>query len=322
MRRERRPVRIVGDLDHVRPPTGLTVRSREPEIERLGVGSEHRRQRGQGGVDLGVPILGRSHDGRVQAERHVVDEDPPVDLGEVHRPLPRFPERVERSHHVVPIQPEIEREVIAGPRGDDHHRNPSFGGDARDERLRPVAAGHPDHVGPVIHGSASQVEHVVARLEDHGLDTPLPTLVHQVEALRLPASGLQVHDQDPVGRRTDGNARRLALLERPHVATEGEPREGDGEQQQHQANEQGHRTPALPGDPHEHEPRERGEDDQDRDRPAAADARQRVPRGERGRGEQHELRRRGAGCRRRRPRTSPRRPGRRGPSRPLRPVVA
>ena len=93
-----------------------------------------------------------------------------------------------------------------------------------------------------------------------------------------------------MGRRGDRDPRGLALLERPHVATEREPREGDREQQRYHADEQRHRTAALLGDPDEHEPRERGEGDEDGDRPAATHARQPVPRGERGGGEQHELR--------------------------------
>ena len=116
---------------------------------------------------------------------------------------------------------------------------------------------------------ASQVEQVVARSEDHRLDTPLAAFVFQVEPFRLPASGLQVHDQDPVGGRGNRGPRSLALFERAHVATEGEPREGDGEQQRHDADEQRHRTAALLGDPDDDESRERGEGDEDGDRPAA-----------------------------------------------------
>ena len=185
---ERRAVGVVGDLDHVRAPVGFTVRPGEAQVERLGVGSEHSGERGQRGVDLGIAVLRRSHDRRVQAEGDVVDEDPPVDLGEIHRSLLGLPERIERPHHVVAIEPQIECQVIACPGGDDHHRNTSLGGDARHERLRSIAAGHPDHVGPSVDRTARQVEQIVSLLEDHRLDIALAALLLQVEPFGLPAA--------------------------------------------------------------------------------------------------------------------------------------
>ena len=79
----------------------------------------------------------------VDTERYVVYEHPAVDLGEVDHPLAPLCERVERSHDVVTVDAEIEREMITRPRRHAHVRESPLGGDRRHDRLRAVAAGHP-----------------------------------------------------------------------------------------------------------------------------------------------------------------------------------
>src|SRR3712207_8162915 len=45
----------------------------------------------------------------VEPQRDVVDEDVAVDVAEVDQPLHRRAERVERPHHVVPVESEVDR---------------------------------------------------------------------------------------------------------------------------------------------------------------------------------------------------------------------
>ena len=49
----------------------------------------------------------------VEAQGHVVDEDAPVDLGEVDAALAAVDERIERADDVVAVDPEVQREVVA-----------------------------------------------------------------------------------------------------------------------------------------------------------------------------------------------------------------
>ena len=83
----------------------------------------------------------------VDAERDVVDERAPVDLGEVDDVLAGArAERVERAEVVVAVDAEVEREVVAGPGRDARVRQVVRRGDPRDDRLRPVTAGHREPV--------------------------------------------------------------------------------------------------------------------------------------------------------------------------------
>ena len=60
----------------------------------------------------------------------------------------------------------VEGEVVAGARGDDHHRDIPASGDARDQGLGSVAAGHPEQVGPLVDG-----DHIELKLDMGGTTT-------------------------------------------------------------------------------------------------------------------------------------------------------
>ena len=98
-------------------------------------GPSSSRERRQRGVRLRVAVLGRLDDLGVEPERHVVHEHVAVHLGEIHGPLDRVVERVERAHDVVAVDPEVEGEVVPRPGRDHDHGDAALGGDARDERL-------------------------------------------------------------------------------------------------------------------------------------------------------------------------------------------
>ena len=78
--------------------------------------------------------------------------------------------------------------MVARAGRDDDHRHAPLGGDAGDQRLRPVAAGHADDVGAAVDGVARELEQVVAALQDDRLDPARATLVDEVELLGLPAA--------------------------------------------------------------------------------------------------------------------------------------
>ena len=93
----------------------------------------------------GSPRAGRP---RRRAERGVVDEDAAVDLGEVDRRSPPVDEGVEGADDVVAVDPEIEREVVAGTGRDAREGQVVLGCDRGDERLRAVAARGRERIGP------------------------------------------------------------------------------------------------------------------------------------------------------------------------------
>ena len=77
----------------------------------------------------------RRHNPRVEAERHVVDEDLAVHLRQVDRCLAGRPEGVECAHRIVTVDPEVEGEMIAGAGRDAHEGQSCSGGDRRHHRL-------------------------------------------------------------------------------------------------------------------------------------------------------------------------------------------
>ena len=106
-------------------------------------------------------------------------------------------------------------------------------GDVGDQGLRPVAPGHPDHVGARGDGLLGERREVVTALQDHRLDPPPPGLVLQVEPGDLPTARPGVHQQDAAHRGRDGQRRRRCGGE---VVTERHP--GGGGREQHQSDDE------------------------------------------------------------------------------------
>jgi hypothetical protein len=193
-------VRIVRDQDELGRRDLGAVRPGEPQVERGRVPAEqvgqHRRRRPQ----LRVAVLRRLDHLRVQAERGIVHEHPAVDRGQVDRGLDPVGERLERAHHVIAVQAQVECEVIPGSGGHAHVRHAPAAGHGRHQRLRAVAPGHADHVGAARDRVVGQLEQVIPGLEHDRLDAPPLALLRQPVALGLAAPRLHVHDQHGVPR--------------------------------------------------------------------------------------------------------------------------
>ena len=136
---------------------GLAARPGPAQVELLlAVGAEHVGHGVEERAELRVAVLVALHRLGVEAERDVVDEHAPVDLGEVDGALAAVDERVERADDVVAVDAEVEREVVARAGGDAGVGQTALGGDRRDDRLRAVAAGHRQPVGAALDGGADE----------------------------------------------------------------------------------------------------------------------------------------------------------------------
>ena len=117
------------------------------EVEPGAVGAEQLGHGVEQGAQLRVAVAAPLDRLGVEAERDVVDEDTPVDLGEVDPALAAVDEGVERPDDVVAVDSEIEREVVAGAGRDARVGQVELGGDRGDDGLGAVAAGHRQPVG-------------------------------------------------------------------------------------------------------------------------------------------------------------------------------
>ncbi len=106
------------------------------------------------GLDLVIAVGGAVHHSPVGAEGHVVDKGPSADESEVDAQFDAVGERVQAGRRVVPVQAEVQREVVAGAGRDDHEGEAVSSRDAGYECLRSVAAGHAEQVRPAAHRRA------------------------------------------------------------------------------------------------------------------------------------------------------------------------
>ena len=124
------------------------------------VAGQQVRQHGQRGAGFLVAVGGALHDLGVSAEGRVIDERTVADQAKVDPQLDAVGQGIQAGGGVVPVQSEIEGEVVAGACGDDHHRDLVSGGDARHKGLGSVATGHPEQVGSAIDGVPGERGHV------------------------------------------------------------------------------------------------------------------------------------------------------------------
>ena len=98
---------------------------------------------------------------------------------------------------ILPVQPQVQCEVIAGTRADHHERQVVLGGHLGHQRLRAVASGHAQQVRAMSDGLTSHLGHVdwLGSADEEHLGAQIFGLADQVELLHLPAAGLRVHDQ-------------------------------------------------------------------------------------------------------------------------------
>ena len=76
----------------------------------------------------------------VDPERDVVEEQPTVHAADVDQALDAVGERLERADEIVPVDAEVEREVVPRPGWNADERQAVCVRGRRDDRQRPVAA--------------------------------------------------------------------------------------------------------------------------------------------------------------------------------------
>ena len=146
-------------------------------------------------AELRLAVAGALNGLPVHPERDVVDEHPAVYLGQVDDALATVDERVESANHVVTVDAEIQREMVARARGHARVWQRMLGGDCRHHRLRPVAAGHGERIGTARHRVTDELLKVRARRQLDRLDPARPRLGRDMEALGLTPARARVVEE-------------------------------------------------------------------------------------------------------------------------------
>ena len=162
--------------------------------------AEHVRDGVEDGPQLGISVARALHGLGVQPQRHVVDERATVDLGEVDAALATRHQRVQRAHHVVTVDAEVQGEVVACPRRDAGERQVVLGRDLGHQRLRAVASGRRQGVRSALHRRLDQLHQVLAWAQLDRFDAAGARLIGQVRAQRLATAGTGVPHDDRVAR--------------------------------------------------------------------------------------------------------------------------
>jgi hypothetical protein len=201
----------------------------------------------------------------VQAQRHVVHEEPVADSADVDATLQRLAERVESAHHVVAVEAEIERDVVQRASGDAHERRVTAHGDSRDRCERTIASRDADHIGATVDRVLRKLCEPNARLEHQGFDPPTTRLISEVERSRAPMPRVGVEDQHAVACRADSRAARCQLADRTRVSAKRESGEADRRRAQCKYSD-GEQSVRRPSDHDHHEQSRAADSDDDPDR--------------------------------------------------------
>ena len=161
-------------------------------------------QQRPGGLGLGLAVAVLLDDRGVGTQRDVVHEEAAVDGGIVDLALDGVGEGAQRAAGIVPIEAEIEGEVVPGPRRHADERYPGRGRHRGHEGLRTVTPGHAEAVGPAGHRVLGQASQVVAAVEQHGLHPQVLSQLDQAELLDLAAARPRVAQQHRTLRRRGG----------------------------------------------------------------------------------------------------------------------
>src|SRR5439155_13159179 len=133
-------VRIVRDEQEARLD-GVTV---DRDAERLPVREQDRPCPNPRKCFAASPLrFTAMHEPRVDAERHVVQEEAPVHATDVDAPFTAGVERTERSDRIVTIETQIAGEMVTGSERDADERAIALECNLGHGRQRAVAAGHP-----------------------------------------------------------------------------------------------------------------------------------------------------------------------------------
>ena len=247
--RAAQPVAVVGHQHGRARVVRVAARAGPAQVELAAVRAEDVRHRVEQRAQLRVAVALPLHGLGVQAQRDVVHEHAAVHLGQVDRPLAAVHERVQRADHVVAIDAEVEREVVARPRRDAGVGQAVLGGERRDDGLRTVATRHRQRVGAAVDRPPHQCHQVLPGRQLDRLDAALARLVGEREALRLAATRAGVEEQHRPARGR-GVRKGHADLER---------RPGGGERHQQPGHDQqlGEQGPARQQQHHDSAQRQR-----------------------------------------------------------------
>jgi hypothetical protein len=175
-------------VDELEASVLLAVRPGEPKVERAGFWPEDARKHSPRRPRLVFSVSLGLDDHRVDAERHVVDEDPIGDQPDIDPYLLGVAEGVEGADRVARIETEVFGEVIPSPDRHAHEPHIVLKGDLGDQALRAVTASHAKDVGSELYRLLGTPLQVVPGAKDDILDPSSAGLVAQGDPLGLPAA--------------------------------------------------------------------------------------------------------------------------------------
>ena len=198
-------VRVVRHEHHSRLAMLLAEVVDDAKLTSGAARTEHLGSRLEQGPHLRVAVVLPLDRVAVDPERHVVEEHPAVDLGHVDRSLDGvLPECIERADEIMPLDAEVEREVIAGPGRHARERKPVRQRDRGHDGERSIAAGHSEHVRATSDGFVGELSQVPIRIEDERVDSPLARPFDQARARCFSTAGPRVDEEDRPSRRIGG----------------------------------------------------------------------------------------------------------------------
>jgi hypothetical protein len=107
----------------------------------------------------------------VYAKAHIVEENTPIGTCVVDQDLLTILQPIQRSERIIPIQSEIESEVVAGSDRDTEEGNIAFNGNPSDESKRAIASGHADGIRASVYRITCELDEIVTSLQHDGLDS-------------------------------------------------------------------------------------------------------------------------------------------------------
>src|ERR1700733_1447335 len=136
-------VGIIGHLDHEGTVYLDTTWLGELEVEWFLCTAQHLGQHGLGGLRLGfsVPLL--LHDRGIDAEGHIVDEESVSHGGVVDAAFDAVAKGMEAEPRILPVDPEIQSEVVSRPRRNANKREIGLDGDGGGAGLGAITTGPP-----------------------------------------------------------------------------------------------------------------------------------------------------------------------------------
>ena len=164
-----------------------------PVVHELQLGcrrarSEDFRCRLQQRLRLGVAVRRLSNRVAVDPERDVVEEQAAVHLRHVDPAFDAVGERVERPDQIMPIDAEVEREVVARAGGNADERKLVCSSGGRHDGEGSVATGDAERVGAARHGVCDQRCEVVVRAHDDDVDAAVTREPREAGARGLAAT--------------------------------------------------------------------------------------------------------------------------------------